>query len=127
MKKILVIEDDKDIADLLEMVLSDRYIVLAKRNATNIIEELTRFDPQLIIIDNQIGQRNATEIMEEIRAAGIFGHIPCVLFSASHDIENVAQTIQAAAFIAKPFDLIELHRCVDDVLNLKKILLTPNI
>jgi len=124
MKKVLIIEDDHDIGDITEMALNSKYNTLVKRDASQLIQVIQQFMPDVVLIDNFIGHKNATEIIEEIKSAGINLNIPMILFSAHQDIEIIATQIGAADFIAKPFDLYELHQCINRVLSpdIKKII-----
>ncbi|AMR33569.1 hypothetical protein A0256_20140 [Mucilaginibacter sp. PAMC 26640] len=125
MKKIFVIEDDKDIADFLEIALCERYTVLAKRNGTNLLPVLTQFMPDLILIDNQIGQRNASEILDEIRSADYSLKIPLILFSGHPDIAAIAIKLKADAYLAKPFNLVDLYSCIAAVLEKNDVIFSP--
>ena len=117
MKKILIVEDDHDIGDIAEMVLSARYYTLVKRDTLHLTEVLKQFMPDVILIDNFIGQKDAKEIIEEIKSDGLILDIPLILFSAHQDIETIATQIGAVDFIAKPFELEELQQCVSRVLT----------
>lgn len=117
MKKILVIEDDLDIAEIVEMALCDRYDVRTQTDNDKILNTVSEFVPDLIMIDNQLGQKQASEIMNEIKDISAYKNIPFVLFSGHQDIQRIAGQIEANAYLAKPFSLIDLYSCVDDVLS----------
>ena len=117
MKKILIIEDDKDIGFILEMVLSVTYDLMIVRNASGIVALYNQFMPDLIIIDNYVGQKKAAEVVAELRIGGV-GHIaPYILFSAAGNIEQLASEIHASAYLPKPFQLSELSFLVEKVLS----------
>ncbi|EOR93416.1 response regulator [Arcticibacter svalbardensis MN12-7] len=118
MKKILVIEDDYDIGFTVEMALADEYVVMVLNEAFHIISSLHDFLPDLILIDNSIGPREAPEIINEIRSFDAYQNIPFVLFSAHPNIEKIADDILANAYLAKPFDLDDLYSCIEGVLEL---------
>jgi DNA-binding NtrC family response regulator len=117
MKKVLIIEDDPDIADILEMALSDRYSLLILNETSTLVRNLKDFSPDLILIDNYIGQIQAPEVIKQIKSFAAYQHIPFILFSGHYDIENVAKKIGASAYLAKPFELDDLYTCVDSVLT----------
>jgi DNA-binding response OmpR family regulator len=116
-KKILVIEDDQDIADIVEMALADRYEVQTQTDNNLILDSFRDFRPDLILVDNQIGQRNATEIVSEIKGINDYNNVPFVLFSGHEDIRRIANEIEANAFLPKPFALVDLYKCIDVVLS----------
>ena len=117
MKKILVIEDDRDIGDILEMILSVNYQVVIVKNASNIVEIYTRFLPELLIIDNFVVDREAADIIAELRREGGNTLPPFILFSGAPDVSRRAVEMGASAYLAKPFDIAELNLVVESVLR----------
>jgi DNA-binding NtrC family response regulator len=117
MKKVLVIEDDNDIADVVEMILEGKYIVLIQRTGHNLAHVAAQFMPDVLLIDNGVGQKNAREMIAEIKGAQDYQLCPYILFSANQNIAQIATEIQAAAYIAKPFDLDDLHHTIEEVLS----------
>lgn len=116
LKKIFVIEDDQDIAEIVEMALNHKYMVKTETDNREILNALGNFTPDLIMVDNYIGQKQAPEIMREIKNVTAYKNIPFVLFSGHQDIKRIAAEIDADAYLAKPFDLAELQKCIDGVL-----------
>ncbi|AYL97548.1 response regulator [Mucilaginibacter celer] len=116
LKKILVIEDDPDIADIMEIALGDKYDVAIKMDGYDISDHVESFSPDLIMLDNYIGQKEAKEIIAEIHLVDDHRTIPFVLFSGHDDITRIAQHINATAYLAKPFALDDLYKCVDAIL-----------
>lgn len=115
MKKILVIEDDQDIAEIVEMALMQKYVVKTETDNSLILAAFKNFTPDLILVDNYIGQKQATEIIKEIKNINAYKNIPFVLFSGHHEIERLAGELHANAYLAKPFDLVDLYKCIDQV------------
>lgn len=116
MKKILIIEDDADTADILILALAKRYRLSMINNTINLMEKMNDFLPDLIITDNFVGQKVAAEIIKEIRSEDHFNHIPVILFSAHPDIHKLSIEIAAAAYINKPFTLQYLNSSIEKVL-----------
>jgi DNA-binding response OmpR family regulator len=116
-KRILVIEDDQDIADIVEYALTEKYLVQTQTNNNLILNSIADFMPDLIILDNQLGQKNASEIINEIKSIDAYKNIPFVLFSGHHDIKRIAKEIDARGYLAKPFSLVDLYSCIDLVLT----------
>ncbi len=116
-KKILVIEDDADIADIVEMALTERYIVRTQTDNTCIEKDFQHFKPDLIMIDNQVGQMEAPDIVAELKKNNELKNIPFVLFSGHHEIQRIAGEIDAKAYLSKPFSLVDLYSCIDEVFS----------
>jgi len=116
-KKVLVIEDDKDIAEVVEMALTDMYAVKIQTDNSNILKAFEGFKPDVIMVDNQLGQKLASDIVQEIKTVDSYKNIPFVLFSGHHEIKRIASEIDADAYLAKPFALVDLYSCIDRVLT----------
>ena len=116
MKKILIIEDDADTADILILALAKSYRLSLINNTTHLMEKMNEFLPDLIITDNFVGQKVAAEIIKEIRSEDRFNYIPVILFSAHPDIHKLSIEIAAAAYITKPFTLQYLNSSIEKVL-----------
>ncbi len=105
MKDILIVEDNKDIGDIMnELLTMEGYIV---RWAKNGEEGLTQMDmklPDLILLDIEMpvldGPGMAVKIL--IHDAG-YEDIPIVVLSGVADIEQVAQKIGTPHHLVKPF------------------------
>lgn len=117
MKKILVIDDDRDMAETIETLLSGFYQVSVETDHANINAHFGEFLPDLIILDNEVGQKRALKILEELRPHTAFNTTSVVLFSGHPDISILATQVKADAWLAKPFVLNDLYTCVNKLLN----------
>lgn len=111
----MVIEDDPDIADIMDIALSDKYQVEVKTDGYDITAKIKSFSPDLIMLDNYIGQKQASDIVDEINSQVEYRTIPTVLFSGHNDIRQIAININATAYLPKPFALDELYDCIDGI------------
>ena len=117
MKKILVLEDDQDIGEIVEMALSHKYDMMVKRDEKDLIGQLFQFEPDLLLIDNSLGLTKAVDVMKGIRSEKKFRSVPFILFSGHYDLKNLAHEMGASAYLPKPFGLDELHQCIEQVLE----------
>ena len=117
MKKILVIEDDQDIAEIVEMALEGKYDVKSETDSRKVLTIFETFQPDMVLIDNQLGQMQAVDVIVEIKKLSVYKTIPFVLFSGHEDIRRIAAEIKATAYLAKPFALNDLYACIEDVLT----------
>ena len=115
MKKILLIEDDPDITEIIKLSLAGKYMVKARSDNQDLLTLLEDFRPDLIMIDYYIGQKKATEIMGGIKSLETYKDLPFILFSGHHDIRNLAGAMGASAWLAKPFSLAELYSTIEKV------------
>ena len=115
MKTILIIEDDLDMAIILKIALAEKYLLKIVHELKSIKHALENFKPDILIIDNSIGQNNGPEVLKAIQLLEERNNIPFILFSAHPDIQNIAIQINANAYLSKPFNLADLYACVDKV------------
>lgn len=112
-KKIVVIEDNHDILELLGFILENEdYEVLASINSEP-IKRLEEFNPHLILMDENLGEEKGHKLCLEIKGNTSTAHMPVILISAVNDLPEIARRCKADGYIAKPFlieDLLDLVR-----------------
>ncbi len=60
-----------------------------------------------------MGQHDGREICKLLKADTIVNHIPVILFSAMHNLQETHRECEATDFIAKPFDALDLIRIIE--------------
>ena len=116
MIKILVVDDEKPICDLIDLNLSASgyqcRTVQDGLEALNIIES----DPfDLILLDIMLPGADGYDIMEYIRPMGI----PVIFITAKHEVRDRVKGLKLGAddYLVKPFDVVELVARVEAVLR----------
>lgn len=105
---ILVVDDDKEIAELVEIhLVSDGYQVLKAYNAKEGLELLDREDIQLIILDIMMPGMDGLSMCKTIREKST---IPIIMLSAkSADLDKIIGLGTGADdYVSKPFNPLEL-------------------
>ncbi len=114
-KKILVIEDDKDIRDTITYALQDKYEVIASESA-RILKSLNDIKPDIILLDNWLtdwkSDANGQQLSKELKTNSATSHIPVVMVSAVSNIKEVTVAGLADGYLKKPFDLDDLKAIV---------------
>ena len=116
MIKILVVDDEKPICDLIDLNLSASgyqcRTVQDGLEALNIIES-EPFD--LILLDIMLPGADGYDIMEYIRPMGI----PVIFITAKHEVRDRVKGLKLGAddYLVKPFDVVELVARVEAVLR----------
>jgi len=109
-KKILFIEDDPDIYEILNIVFDEEgYEVIGFRSSIS-LQEIALIHPDLILLDVRIvgSEKTGTEICAELKADPDFSSIPVLLLSAERGLEQIARNAGADGMISKPFGLTDL-------------------
>jgi len=111
-KKIIIIEDDQDILDIMTYVLSDEgYEVLASANSLP-LKEVHLHKPMLILMDNRLTDGFGRDFCKEFKSNPANSHFPVVLVSANPGLEEMAHESHADSYLKKPFDIDELIEIV---------------
>ncbi len=105
MKKILLVEDNKEIHDLIKNALEkERYIVKNAYSGTEALIILEKENVDIILLDLMLPGINGEEIIKKIKS------IPIIVISAKVSNEDKINLLLIGAndYITKPFDMDEL-------------------
>lgn len=109
---VLVVEDDKDIRQLLLASLEQEgFRVLSAADGEEAIRIATATRPAAVILDVALPKVSGAEVAASIRDLYPDG-VPLLVISATDRIEDVRTRIRAERYLAKPFDLDELVSAV---------------
>jgi DNA-binding response OmpR family regulator len=103
--KIVVIDDDKDILDIIHFILDEEGYEIVVYDRLGEIEEIAAHQPSLVLLDNKLAGVYSTNLCVELKSNESTKKIPVILVSASEDLEEIAKQCNADAFLMKPFDL----------------------
>jgi two-component system, OmpR family, phosphate regulon response regulator PhoB len=115
-KKILVIEDDKDIRDTIVYILEEENFEVVSSEDSKILKSIDTIKPDLVLLDNWLtdwkSDANGQQLSKELKTNPSTSHIPVVIISAVSNIKEIAEAGQADGYLRKPFDLHELVEIV---------------
>jgi CheY-like chemotaxis protein len=115
-KKILVIEDDKDIRDTLVYVLEEQGYEVVSSEEAKILKSLDTIKPDLILLDNWLTEwksdANGQQISKQLKSNPATSHIPIVIISAVSNIQEIAEAGMADDYLRKPFNLTDIIEIV---------------
>ena len=117
MYKILIVEDDKTIANAVKKhVETWGYQAYATQNFQNVMEDFAREHPQLVILDITLQFYNGYHWCSEIRKVS---KVPILFLSSAADNMNIIMAMQMGGddFVAKPFDLTVLTAKIEALLR----------
>lgn len=109
-EKILTIDDDPDILDVLELTLSEQYDIFQASNGKEGLQMLQQKTPDLIICDYMMPVMNGREFCKALKKDILLRHIPVIMLTGKGEVHDRIGGIEAGAddYIVKPFDPNEL-------------------
>ncbi|MEN0052307.1 MAG: response regulator [Mucilaginibacter sp.] len=119
MTRILAVDDDRDILEVLQYILEDSgYEVETLANGQYLLDKISQNPPDLILLDIMLGNLDGRDLCRKVKTNKETHNIPVILISASHDVSQSLNQIGAPDdFIAKPFDIDVLLGSISRQLN----------
>ena len=116
MIKVLIVDDEKPICDLIDLNLSAAgYQCEAVQNGLEAITRIESDNFDLILLDVMLPGADGYDIMDYIRPM----EIPVIFITAKHEVRDRVKGLKLGAddYIVKPFDIVELIARVEAVLR----------
>ena len=123
-KCILVVDDDKEVREILSFVLKQHgFEVILASNGSHIQQMLTQRVPDLILLDVMMPGEDGYHLCRYLRQNPLTQHIPIMIMTAhAEDIyQRISRDVGASQHITKPFHPLDLAEKVKALLNAKKI------
>jgi len=120
---LLVVEDNKDLCDLLKLQLEDKYKVYIAGNGVKGLKKVSLYHPDIVVTDQMMPEMTGTEMLQHIRNDFQISHIPVIILTAKNDEEEKIKAINmgANAYITKPFNKEYLIACIEQLLSDRKV------
>lgn len=117
-KKILIIDDDTDVLEIMEAALNyEGFEVVTSPVGDNYQGLIKQNNVDLIILDYLLQGVNGGEICHQIKCCPEFGHLPVIIYSAYPRVLQSLGNYGCDTFIPKPFDLSEIVGQITRLLN----------
>ena len=116
-KKVLIIEDDVNIAELIRLYLEkDGFTVATALNGAIGVAEFKRFEPDLILLDIMMPVLDGWGVCREIRATS---NVPIIMLTSKGETLDKVTGLEMGAddYIVKPFEVRELLARIHAVLR----------
>jgi len=108
--KILIVEDDKDIAEMVRSGLAahNHAVEVAPDGADGSFMARS-YDYDAIVLDYSLPKKNGLAVCKEVRVAG--KKTPIIFLSGTEEVETKVAALEQGAddYMTKPFSLVELH------------------
>ena len=110
-KRILVVDDEKAISDILgEILESEGYKVEIAQDGIEAIAKLG-LDIDLVMLDVQMPGMDGFDVVKSIRNNPLYVDIPVIFVTGMSSMQDRIRAVEAGAndFISKPFDHTEVQ------------------
>jgi len=114
---ILVVEDDRNIAQLLQLYLEkEGYTVVVAHDGGEGLTKFRSIQPNLVLLDVMMPVMNGWEVCKAIRDES---HTPVIMLTAKGETEDKIQGLRTGAddYITKPFEMREVLARMEAVLR----------
>ena len=118
--KIMVVDDDKNICELLRLYLEkEGYQVVIANDGKEAVELNEKEDPELILLDIMLPQLDGWQVCREIRKKS---QVPIIMLTAKGEVFDKVLGLELGAddYIVKPFETKEVVARIKAVLRDRK-------
>lgn len=123
--RVLIIEDEKQIARYLELELQhEGYVVDISFNGKDGLEFFKRFDADIVLLDLMLPGLNGFEVLNEIKS---ISNVPVIMLTARDDTSDKVKGLDLGAddYVTKPFQIEELLARMRSKLSKKSLDVSP--
>jgi two-component system phosphate regulon response regulator PhoB len=119
-RRIHVLEDDSDIRDVIEYLLKDEgYELQLSSSFSELKSKLRDSLPDLFLVDVMLPDGNGIEICADLKNDIFTKHIPVIVMSANPRSKQLSSQAFADDYISKPFDVDDVVKRIDQLLDNK--------
>ena len=109
--RVLVVDDERSITDLVSMALRYEGLQVEVANAgRQALDSISRFRPQLVVLDVMLPDLSGFEVLERMTRDGIGGRVPVLFLTARDTLDDKLRgfTLGGDDYMTKPFSVEEL-------------------
>jgi DNA-binding response OmpR family regulator len=121
-KKILIVDDEPDVASLLNLMLKSKgYETITAGDGQEALEKARREKPDLIVLDIMLPRLDGYKVARMLKFDEKFSHIPIIMVTAKIQEKDKKTGLEmgADAYVTKPFDTAMLLEKINEVLAAK--------
>ena len=120
---VLIVDDDAEIGQYITQELGSYYHITSVTSAREAMRELLGADPEkqydLVVSDVMMPEMDGFTFLRMVKTNMHLSHIPVVMLTSKSDVANRLEGLEkgADAFLAKPFDMDELHVVINNLIS----------
>ncbi len=103
--KILIVDDNPDILDLIEATLESEFEVQKAATGNKALSKLKEITPDLLILDYMLPDINGDEICKKVRQDALLMNLPVLMLTGKGEVEDKVKGLESGAddYMTKPF------------------------
>ena len=114
-KKVLVVDDEKEIVDFLERFLKRLNIDVVKAiSGSEAIDMYNTHSPDCVFLDIKMPDRDGLEVLREIKKINPLSKVVMITGKEEQEYQEKAKKYGAIDYITKPLDLAELNKKIHE-------------
>ena len=117
--RVLVVDDDVEIGRYISSELGRYYRFTVCSNGKEGIKELLVGDYDVVVSDVMMPEMDGFTMLRMIKSSVKVSHVPVIMLTSMSDVSHRLEGLErgADAFLAKPFDLAELHMVIENLIQ----------
>ncbi len=120
MKKVLVIDDDAEILNLIRTRLQAHYEVILASDGETGLQKIPSEKPDLILLDIKMPQVDGFTFLRRFKRLDEIKRIPIIVLTAYVNMKDLFEAEGITDYILKPFDAAELLQKIASHLDAKE-------
>lgn len=117
--RILFVDDDTSLCNYIQSELGRYYHINSCHNGREAVQTLLSQSYDLVVSDVMMPEMDGFTLLRVIKKNPEINHIPVIMLTSKADIANRLEGLErgADAFMAKPFNIHELHVLINSLIN----------
>ncbi len=120
-RKILIVDDEKDIVEILQKkLLKEGYEVVTAFDGQEALVRMAENDPDVVLLDLMLPKLNGFEVLKEIRQKFINKWRPVIIISARTERDSIKQcyNLEADLYLNKPCAIKNILQGIETMISL---------
>lgn len=117
--RIVFIDDDEEILDMLRFMFQDEYEVITAKDGMEGINKINMYEPDLIVLDVMLPKFSGYQVKQTLDRVKLTSSIPVMFLTAKADEKSklFAEKLHPAAYMTKPFESGRLSVNIRNILR----------
>lgn len=116
--RVLVIDDEPEITDIVEAFLSEAgYVVASENQPTKAVAKVKEFKPNVILLDIMMPGMDGYDVCQQVKQLPGMAHVPIIFLTGKDRADDMGRSFKVGGdmFIKKPFSCERLLEIVNIV------------